>query len=498
MPSVARHSFTTVGDMAVSNRRLRPSRIILTRALLAGGALGAVCLAGAGLILFDARGLLSGATGLAATILTALVAGIWAGAPSSDDEHADIAGRWISAGMATAVAGGFATFLTLYGAVGGEVVTRIVSLLALIAAPVYAIGVLLPALLVWGEQIERVVEDQEGEGERWGALGGLVIGVLAGAALGAGVAGTLLVTWFGAGPLLLAVAVMLFAPVVLPEPALAITTERLLVEMHTPLSHIRVTEVVFPAERQPERRLYLGDEQESGELVRSGAPTLAYIVAAEAWLTSSTPSGSSYLFLGGGAYTLPRRIAERDPAAQITVVELDPELTRVANRYFGLRRDHGIRSVHGDARAFLDTDTRRWDRIYLDVYTGSESLPYPLVTMEAFSAARERLSPSGFLGVNLIGVVGGQEGSRVWSVVRTIREVFPSVAVYSHFGSDYPDRQNLLVTAASVENAQFPANAGHFDRWPESEWPQTGAIVYRNIFPPSPQRDPSVHRERVT
>src|SRR3546814_16632537 len=53
------------------------------------------------------------------------------------------------------------------------------------------------------------------------------------------------------------------------------------------------------------------------------------------------------------AYTLPRRVAERDPRAAITVVELDPEVTKAAYLYFGLRSEHGIRSVHGDARAFL-------------------------------------------------------------------------------------------------------------------------------------------------
>jgi len=498
MPWVTRHLFTFAGATAVSKHRIHPARLVLPRALLAGGALGAISLAGAGLVLFDSQGLLSGATGLVATTLTALVAGIWAGAPSSGDEHASFSGRWVSAGVATAVAGGFATFLTLYGAVGGEVVTRVVSLLALIAAPVYAIGMLLPALLDWGEQIEDLIGDEEGEQERWGALGAVVVGGLGGAALGSAIAGVLLVTWMGAGPLLLAVAVMLFAPVVLPEPELATTSERLLAEIHTPLSHIRVTEVVFAAERQPERRLYLGDEQESGELVRSGAPTLAYIVAAEAWLTGSTPPGSSYLFLGGGAYTLPRRIAERDATARISVVELDPELTRVANRFFGLRRDHGIRAIHGDARAFLDMDTHHWDRIYLDVYTGTEAIPYPLVTVEAFAAVRERLTPDGMVGVNLIGMVAGQEGSRVWSLVRTIAEVFPSVAVYSHFGPDYPDRQNLLVVAAPAAGAEFPNSAGYFERWPEAEWPRAGAIIYRSIFPPSPARDSPVPRERVT
>ena len=40
-------------------------------------------------------------------------------------------------------------------------------------------------------------------------------------------------------------------------------------------------------------------------------------------------------------------VAEGDPSARITVVELDPEVTRVAYRFFGLRPEHGIATVHG-------------------------------------------------------------------------------------------------------------------------------------------------------
>jgi hypothetical protein len=482
--------------MAASTPERIPGQLVLLRGLLAGGALGAVCIASAGLVLFDAEGLLTGATGLTATILAALLTGLWAGAPG-DDDALPFTERWIACGIATAVAGGFATFLTLYGAVGPGPLTRAISLIALVAAPVYAIGMLLPVLLAWGEQLQQEVADAQGEDPEEGVVGRLVVGVLGGAAVGILVAGVVLVSWLGAGPLLLAVAVMLFAPVVLPEPEIAVANERLLAESHTPFSHIRVTEVVFPGERQPERRLYIGEEQESGELVRSGAPTLAYIVAGESWLTGSTRAGASYLFLGGGAYTLPRRISERDPSASITVVELDPEITRAANRFFGLRRDHSIRSVHGDARAFLEADHRSWDRIYLDVYSGSEALPYPMVTREAFEAARDRLSPDGLLGVNLIGVVGGGEGVKVWSVVRTLADVFPAVAVYSHFGADYPDRQNLLVIAGVHESTSFPGRAGLFERWPRNAWPAAGTTVYRDIFPPPPARDGAAPRERV-
>ena len=38
--------------------------------------------------------------------------------------------------------------------------------------------------------------------------------------------------------------------------------------------------------------------------------------------------------------------------------ELDPEVTRIAQHYFGLRREHRITTVHGDARAFASRGSR--------------------------------------------------------------------------------------------------------------------------------------------
>src|SRR5690606_18701013 len=121
---------------------------------------------------------------------------------------------------------------------------------------------------------------------------------------------------------LLGAAAVLMAPLLRHPRMEPLAREQLLHEVDTPYHTLRVTEVVHPGDRQPERRLYLDGEEESGELVRSGAPTLAYIAAAEAWLSERSARGGEYLFLGGGAYTLPRRVAERDPSARVTVVEL--------------------------------------------------------------------------------------------------------------------------------------------------------------------------------
>jgi SAM-dependent methyltransferase len=467
--------------MGDSIRSPSPARVALPRAALAGGALGGAALSGASLVLYESSGLLSGATGVVATLLVSLLVGIWAGAPAAEADEPPLRERWVGAGMTAALAGVLATLWNLYDPLAFAAFGRVLGLLVMVAAPAYAVGMLLPALLVWSERLADAEEPEEG----WGAVGGLVLGLLGGLAAGVLLSGLLLIPWLGPGPLMLGISVALLAPLVFPDPERLEPEERLIHEEASPFGVLRVTEVVFAGERQPERRLYLNDEQESGELVRSGAPTLAYIAAAEGWLVGNTPPGGAYLFLGGGAYTLPRRVAERDPRARVTVVELDPAVTRIAYRFFGLRRDHGVASVHGDARAYLDRpDEARFDRVYLDVYAGQESLPYSLVTAEAFAAMLRRLRPGGVAAVNLIGTASGPESPRLWSVVRTMAEVFPSIALYWHLGPDFPDRQNLLLAGAADPDFAFPARAGLFELWPREQWPEVEqAMVLRDLFP---------------
>lgn len=453
--------------MADSSPEPESSARVWLRAALAGLAIGSVALAGGSLVILASDGLLLASAGLVCTVLVALLVGMWVGAPGASAAELPLRERWMAAGLATALAGAFATFWALYEGLEGSPIGRILGLVILVAAPLYAVGMLLPTLLASAER--RELREEEGAGG-WGALGEVVLGVLGGMTVGVLLSGIILIPWLSPGALLLGLSVLLLVPVAIPEPEDEDDAEELLHESHTAYGTVRVTEMTYPGERQPERRLYLGDEQESGELIRSGAPTLAYVAAAEAWLASGTPGASSYLFLGGGGYTLPRRVAERDSRARITVVELNAEVTRLAYRYFGVRREHAITTVHGDARAFLERGAGEFDRLYLDVYAGEESLPPALVTVEAFQATRRRLRPGGIAGINLIGVAEGPEAVRVWAVVRTFAEVFPSVALYTHHGPEYPDRQNFLLVGGLDPAAPLPSRAGLFDRWDREQW----------------------------
>jgi len=451
------------------------------RPFLVGLALAVVAFAGGSLLLYEARGALPAAAGLLATFAAALAAGLWAGAPV-DDPEAPPAGRWIVLGISLGVAGVLATGWKAFEGerLGGP--ARALGLLFIIGVPAYAAGYLLPALAAWeGTQDER----DDGEVDPGVDAPEMVTAVLAGVAVGAALCGLLLLPRFAPGTLLLVAAALVTFPVFYPHRARGELTERqVLMEEQTPFGTLRVVEIVYPGKRQPERRLYQNGEIESGELTRTGAPTFAYIAAAERLFGAMERPGLAYLCLGGGAYTLPRRIAERDPQARITVVELDPEVTRAAYRRFGLRPEHGVHSIHGDARLVAGgLPAGAFDRVFVDVYDGTETVPYPLVTLEAMRELERLLKPGGVVVVNVIGVADGEGDRRFWSTVRTAREAFAGMRLYLHLARDFPDRQNFLIAASAEADARFPETAGTFEGWPEAEWPRlAGTTVFRDRF----------------
>lgn len=444
---------------------------MLVRAALAGLALGVVAFAAGSLILYEARGVLPAAGGIVATFAAALAAGLWAGSPGARPDRAPT-WRWVGAGVAVAVAGAFGTLWRFFGweRFGGG--ARAFALLFLIGIPIYAVGFLLPGLAAWGAGFHP--SDDDGEARRRGAEE-VVLAVLAGVAVGAALSGLVLLPGFSPGPLLLATGAVLTFPLFFPRETAPApeSDERVLHQEETPYGTLRVTEIVHPGgKRQPELRLYMDEEIESGELERSGAPTFAYVATAERWLREVTPDGASYLFLGGGAYTLPRRIAEDDPSARITVIEIDPAVTRAAYRFFGLRPEHGVVSLHGDARAVAQTlRPGEWDRVMVDVFGGGEQVPTHVVTAEAVQTVRGLLRPGGVALMNLIGIASGEGECRFWSMVRTVASVFSSVRLYVHIGRDFPERQNFLLAATDDPSFAFPAQAGRFEPWPREEWP---------------------------
>jgi spermidine synthase len=143
------------------------------------------------------------------------------------------------------------------------------------------------------------------------------------------------------------------------------------------------------------------------------------------------------LFLGGGGYTLPRLIDARYPHADIDVVEIDPEVTRVGLEYLGVSQAKHIRSFNEDARWFImnSKEKGKYDFVFGDAFNDL-SIPYHLTTKEFALQLKSLMKPDGLLMANVIDSF--KKGLFMPAYIRTLEEVFGKGNVHLlTLGGDY-------------------------------------------------------------
>jgi spermidine synthase len=153
------------------------------------------------------------------------------------------------------------------------------------------------------------------------------------------------------------------------------------------------------------------------------------------------------LFLGGGGYTFPRFIEAKYPKAEIHVVEIDPEITRVAQKHLGLSEKTRIRSFNEDGRWFVMNCKEKgsYDFIFGDAFNDL-SIPYHLTTKEFAVQMRGLLKPDGVLLANVIDSF--KKGAFMPSYIRTLEEVFGKGNV--HLVTLTPDYDHIGISTFVV------------------------------------------------
>jgi spermidine synthase len=128
--------------------------------------------------------------------------------------------------------------------------------------------------------------------------------------------------------------------------------------------------------------------------------------------------------LGNAAGTTARALAVYYPDAEIDGVELDPAVSRVGRRYFGLEDIPRLTVHDADARPFLRRTDRRYDLIVVDAYH-QPYVPFYLATREFFGLVRERLAPGGIVALNVAAVP--DDDRLVRAIGRTLDAELPQV-----------------------------------------------------------------------
>jgi spermidine synthase len=137
----------------------------------------------------------------------------------------------------------------------------------------------------------------------------------------------------------------------------------------------------------------------------------------------------SVLFLGLGGGSTPKRFHADYASADIDVVEIDPAVLEVAERYFHFQQGPRLRVIIDDARQYLTRTEKRYDLIVHDAYF-SEAVPFHLITREFFHMAFKCLTPTGVFAFNLISDVVGPDNTLFRAVYKCWQELFTAIYVF--------------------------------------------------------------------
>jgi spermidine synthase len=156
--------------------------------------------------------------------------------------------------------------------------------------------------------------------------------------------------------------------------------------------------------------------------------------------TDYTPERILFVGLGGGS--IPRVMAKIYPKSRIDIVEIDPDVIKVAKKFFFFEPTPMMNITVMDGRRFLRRSTDFYDIIFLDAYDDI-SIPFHLTTREFFEIVKARLTPYGLVASN---IWGPRNDEFYLSEVKTFQNVFPHVYMIDAISSS-----NYIIIAHSHE-----------------------------------------------
>lgn len=112
------------------------------------------------------------------------------------------------------------------------------------------------------------------------------------------------------------------------------------------------------------------------------------------------PAPQSVLSIGMGGGAVSSYVLRFMPQPRFTEVELDPEVVRLARKYFNYRDDPRRTVVVEDGRKFLMGSPAKYDMILLDAYRGPY-VPFHLLTREFYAEVSRHLAPGGVVVQNI-------------------------------------------------------------------------------------------------
>jgi spermidine synthase len=176
------------------------------------------------------------------------------------------------------------------------------------------------------------------------------------------------------------------------------------------------------------------------------------------------------------------------PHVHIDVVEIDPVVAELAQKYMGFTTDPKLHLHIADGRRFVLESREQWDIIVLDAY-GADNIPYPLVTRPFLEGVRARLADGGLVVANLWGEAVNDLFD---DMLMTYDQLFAEVHVMAPRGSDsrvvlaFPTAEGLRSDLLEAAGRRLRKSWGlRFDLptlaresyLPRARWPRGGMVL---------------------
>lgn len=154
------------------------------------------------------------------------------------------------------------------------------------------------------------------------------------------------------------------------------------------------------------------------------------------------------LLVGGAGYTFPPAFLAKFPEAHMDVVEIDPGVTLLAQEHFKYRPNERTAVIHADGRDFLNrAPASQYDTVFIDAYSNMFSIPFQLVTEEAFARFAHVLTDDGILAANVISAVEGEQAQLLKAILASLQPSFTHVAIIPTRPDQPQERQNVIIVA---------------------------------------------------
>lgn len=163
------------------------------------------------------------------------------------------------------------------------------------------------------------------------------------------------------------------------------------------------------------------------------------------------PNPGRVLIVGLGGGAMVHFLQRHDPKVKVDVVEIDPEIVGIADRYFGVRTERNVHINVTDGLEYLQTSDARYDVIYMDAFlrpsggTDAVGVPLHLKTLAFYGEVRKRLNPDGLVVFNV------NPHAKVAKDIRAVEESFPNTYVFPLGGNE-----GYVVVASTAKEKLSP------------------------------------------